>query len=247
MPLREEWEAQGNWLFRWRSYLPIALCALFVWAVIDFQYAGKSHAYQEALMTTCVLVSCAGLAVRALVVGYAPKGTSGRNTSAGQIAQSLNTAGMYSLVRHPLYLGNFLIWLGIPLFFHNAWVLTVFCLVYWLYYERIMFSEEEFLRRKFGPEYVNWAAETPAFIPRLTGWRKPPLPFSWRNVLRREYTAFFGILMAYGILETLEHAVVERRLVVEAHWRVLLPLAVVIYLVLRTLKRRTTLLLEAGR
>jgi protein-S-isoprenylcysteine O-methyltransferase Ste14 len=247
MPLREEWESQGNWLFRWRSYLPIGLFFLLVWAVVDFRYVGESHAYQEMVMVACLAVSSCGLVVRALVVGYTPKGTSGRNTAAGQIAEELNTTGMYSLVRHPLYLGNFLIWVGIPLFFHNPWVLTVFGLVYWLYYERIMFAEEEFLRRKFGPQYVQWAEQTPAFIPRFSNWRQPPLCFSWRNVLKREYTALFGILMAYGMLEVLEHAVVERRLEIESHWRILLPVALAVYLVLRALKRHTTVLAETGR
>ena len=30
MALREEMEATGNWLFRWRSYLPLALLALLL-------------------------------------------------------------------------------------------------------------------------------------------------------------------------------------------------------------------------
>ncbi len=247
MPLREEWETQGNWLFRWRSYLPIGLFLLVGWAVVDFQYAGQRHAYQEAWMVGCMLVSFTGLAIRALVVGYSPKGTSGRNTAAGQIAEELNATGMYSLVRHPLYVGNFLIWFGVPLFFHNAWVLAVFCLVFWLYYERIMFAEEEFLRRKFGQEYVRWATTTPAFLPRLSGWRQPLLPFSWRNVLRREYTALFGILMGFAGLEVLEHLVMERRFEIETHWKVLIPLTVAVYVALRTLKRHTSLLTEAGR
>lgn len=247
MPLREELEAQGNWLFRWRSYLPVAFFIVAGLAAIDFDYAGQSHAMQEAWMVVCILVSMVGLVVRALVVGYTPKGTSGRNTGAGQIAESLNAAGMYSLVRHPLYLGNFLIWVGVPLFFHDPWMLAVFCLSFWLYYERIMYAEEEFLRRKFGQEYVRWAATTPAFVPRLRGWKQPALPFSWRNVLRREYTALFGILMAFGALEMLEHLLVERRFEIEPHWKVLIPVAVAVYLLLRTLKRRTSVLAEAGR
>ncbi|MGB8874133.1 MAG: hypothetical protein WCC75_12145, partial [Desulfobaccales bacterium] len=44
--------------------------------------------------------------------GLPPRGTSGRNTQ-GQVAETLNTTGIYSLVRNPLYLGNFLIWLGL--------------------------------------------------------------------------------------------------------------------------------------
>lgn len=247
MPLREEWEVQGNWLFRWRSYLPFGLLLLAAMALSDFQYAGRSHAYQEAWMVFCMSVSLSGLVIRALVVGYTPKGTSGRNTAAGQVAETLNKSGMYSLVRHPLYVGNFLIWLGTPLFFHHAWLVVVFCLVFWLYYERIMYAEEEFLRRKFGQEYVRWAASTPAFLPRLTGWRAPSLPFSWKNVLKREYTALFGILMGFAALEIVEHAVVERRFEIETHWKVLIPLSVGVYLLLRTLKRRTMLLAETGR
>ena len=36
--------------------------------------------------------------------------TSGKNT-AKQIAESLNTSGIYSVLRNPLYLANFLNWL----------------------------------------------------------------------------------------------------------------------------------------
>ncbi len=247
MALREEWEQQGNWLFRWRSYLPFVLLLLAALALVDFRYAGQSHEFQERWMVVCLLVSFLGLAVRCLVVGYTPKGTSGRNTAAGQIAEKLNTTGMYSVVRHPLYLGNFLIWVGVALFFHNTWLLAVFCLAYWLYYERIMFAEEEFLRRKFGAAYVDWSVYTPAFWPRLRGWRRPEMHFSWRNVLRREYTALFGILMAFGFLEILEHLVMEQRFEIEAHWKVLLPASVALYLALRAMKRNTTWLVEAGR
>ncbi|NLL27934.1 MAG: DUF1295 domain-containing protein [Bacteroidales bacterium] len=43
---------------------------------------------------------------------FIPKGISGKNTEK-QIADFLNTKGMYSIVRHPLYLGDFLMWLGL--------------------------------------------------------------------------------------------------------------------------------------
>ena len=56
-------------------------------------------------------------------------------------------------------------WLGAALLIANAWFVVVFILVYWVYYERIMYAEEQFLRRKFGTVYTDWAAHTPAFIP----------------------------------------------------------------------------------
>ena len=62
-------------------------------------------------------------------MGFAPRGTSGRNTL-GQVAEVLNTSGMYSVVRNPLYLGNFVIWLGLALFIKVWWciLIVVLCL-----------------------------------------------------------------------------------------------------------------------
>lgn len=246
MPLREHFEQTGNRLFGWRSYLPAVLVVLVLATMRDFHYLGGRHEYQEMWAALCIGVSLAGLLVRALVVGHAPRRTSGRNT-AEQIADALNTTGMYSIVRHPLYLGNFLIWLGIALFALKWWLSLIYGLLFCLYYERIMFAEEEFLRRRFGDEFVRWAAVTPAIVPRLRLWRKPHLAFSPRNVLRREYTALLGIFAAFAGLEMLEHVVVEHRFVAEPHWLWLGGAALAIAVLLRFLKRHTRMLTVEGR
>lgn len=246
MALREEFEQSGNWLFRWRSYLPAALVVLLFVGMQQFHYLGDRHLYQEWWSLGCLCVSFCGLAVRAKVVGHTPKRTSGRNTL-NQVAESLNTSGMYSVVRHPLYLGNYLIWLGFSLFCLLWWVVVIFSLTLWLYYERIMFAEEEFLRRKFGDEFVRWSAVTPAFLPRLRNWRRPSLPFSLRNVLRREYTALFGIVAAFTGLEFVEHLVVEHRVILEPWWAAACLAALAAFIGLRFLKRHTNLLKVDGR
>jgi len=57
-----------------------------------------------------IALSMFGFIIRAIAIGTTPKGTSGRNTKEGQVAESLNTKGIYSMVRHPLYLGNYFMW-----------------------------------------------------------------------------------------------------------------------------------------
>ncbi len=114
----------------------------------------------------CFGISLTGLAMRAYIVGCAAPGTSGRNRGA-QVAESLNTTGAYSLVRHPLYFANAIMWLGPLLYPRSFWPALVLVLVFWLYYERIMFAEEEFLRGKYGQAFLDWAARTPAFLPKL--------------------------------------------------------------------------------
>ena len=72
------------------------------------------------------------------------------------------------MVRHPLYLGNFFMWLGVAMLTENTWFSIAFVLFYAFYYERIMYAEESFLRAKFGKTYLDWAAQVPAFIPSFT-------------------------------------------------------------------------------
>ena len=247
MPLREEFERSGNWLFRWRSYLPLLLLLPMMLAIGHPHSLGVNDARPDFWPLVCMGISFCGLAIRVATVGYAPAGTSGRNTRTGQVAESLNTTGMYCLVRHPLYLGNFVIWMGVSMYAMLWWLSALVALIFWLYYERIMFAEEEFLRRKFGDAFLRWAQSTPAFLPKLRGWKRPELPFSLRSVLRREYPGLFAIIACFYVLKAYERLVVERQHAVEPLWTGIFLAGLVVFLVLRTLKRRTTLLTVAGR
>jgi protein-S-isoprenylcysteine O-methyltransferase Ste14 len=84
--------------------------------------------------------------------------------------------GAYSIARHPIYFGNFFIGLGFALYCASFWVVAVFVLLFWVYYERIMFAEEEFLRRTFGKAYESWAARTPADCKLAQATSRMPAP-----------------------------------------------------------------------
>lgn len=121
-------------------------------------------------------------------------------------------------------------------------------LVFWLYYERIMFAEEEFLRKKFGDDFSNWAARTPAFLPlRLQKWRKSELPFEFKNALRREYSGFFAIVSAFSVLELVEERIVEGKFVFDPVWLTIFIISLIIYLTLMVFKKKTKFLDVEGR
>lgn len=236
MALREELQKQGSWLFRWRSYLPLLILPVLLIALRDSEYApGEFYKY------LCIAVSFSGLVVRSITIGYVPSGTSGRNTKK-QIAETLNTRGVYSIVRHPLYFGNFIIFLGITLFVQVWWFTLIAVLGFWLYYERIMFAEEEFLRKKFGNLYLKWAEKTPAFHPKFKNWQQPDLPFSFKKVLKKEYSGFFAIIITFTFLEIVGNIFIEKRMKLDFKWKVFFIVGIVIYLTLRVLKKRTKLL-----
>lgn len=246
MAYKDEMVTTGNRLFRWRSYVPLLFLLPVLLATRHFSYFGDSHSLDYAWEALCLSVSFLGVAVRCLVVGYAPARTSGRNTSS-QIADTLNSTGLYSLVRHPLYVGNLLMWLGVALFLHDWRIVLLTLTTYWLYYERIVLAEEAFLREQFGAAYEEWAARVPAFIPRRLTWEQPPLPFSFRNCLRREYAGTFAVVAIMFILETLGDRVIHGSWSLDPYWAWFTAGAAASYLTLRTLKRHTTVLVVPGR
>ena len=153
MKLSDHLETSGNWVFRWRSYLPLLLIGLSLASLREAKYPSDSSLLELSLKIVSVAVGFFGVGIRAYAVGCAPQRTSGRNTRE-QIADTLNTSGLYSIVRHPLYLGNTLMWFSVALF-AEAWTLAVIILlVSTLYHERIIFAEEAFLEHKFGDSFA---------------------------------------------------------------------------------------------
>lgn len=241
MALREELKKQGNWLFRWRSYLPLIMIIIVFLGMGYFEYPGHSEPYDDIWEIICMLISFSGVGIRFFTVGYTPEGTSGTNTRK-QIADSLNTVGMYSVVRHPLYLGNFIIWFGLSAFFHLWWCSLIVTLIFWLYYERIMFAEEEFLREKFGDKYSEWAEKTPAFIPDFRKWSSSEVAFSFRKAIKNEYKSIFAIIVAFLVLEIIGDIFVKHKFEIDKMWLSILVAGSIMYIIIRFLKKRTKIL-----
>ncbi len=175
-----------------------------------------------------------------------PKGTSGRNTDK-QVAETVNTKGIYSVVRHPLYLGNFLMWLGIIMYVNNIWFAIACSLLFWLYYERIMFAEEQFLKGKFGDQYLKWSMTAPPFFPKLKGWQKADLEFSLKNVLKREYNGLFAVGISFAYLNILKNYLATKTFMITDFWLYTLIITFLIFIILRTLKKSTRVLEVDGR
>jgi protein-S-isoprenylcysteine O-methyltransferase Ste14 len=245
MALVHEFENSGNWLFKRRSWLPVFMIVAGIFAM----YMGNRQAILFDMRDEFIFlgVSLLGQLIRILTVGFTPKNTSGRNTVNGQIADELNVTGIYSILRHPLYLGNFFMWLGPVLFLRSVEVTLVFILLYWLYYERIMFAEEQFLRRKFGEIYDKWSETVASFIPYSIKYIPSNLPFSVRNVLKREYNSFVNIFVVFTIMDVFRNYFLSERIYLTPMWLYLLASAFVIWISVRTIHKRTKWLEVEGR
>lgn len=251
MALQEEFEEQGLWLFKHRSYLPLIILGLGLLVYIQSEldpslFILKNSPYEIYYEWFCLAVGLLGLYVRIYTVGHTPKNTSGRNTTEGQVADTLNTTGIYSVVRHPLYVGNFLMWLSPALLTGNVWFVIAFCLFYWVYYERIMYAEEQFLRGKFGDQYLKWSDNVPAFLPNFKNFKKSNLPFSWKKVLKKEKNGLFALILIFFAFDAIGELINERTNF-NYTYIVLTVLTGLLYVVLKIMKMNTRILEEDGR
>jgi protein-S-isoprenylcysteine O-methyltransferase Ste14 len=240
--LSKEFEAHGNWLFRWRSYLPLLLVpfAILPMALRHTEFGGSRETDFIAELV-CLGISLAGLVVRMLSVGYSAAGTSGRNTRE-QVANYLNTRGMYSIFRHPLYVGNILMAAGVFLFSKNWGFAVAGILAYWIFYERIAAAEEQYLQEKFGDQYRSWAERTPYMFPRFSLWSTEGLHFSLRKAIRGEFYGFFALASSFLVLDIVEHWFTSKTFSPHVFWLWFFGVGGLIFIVARYLRKHTKLL-----
>ena len=241
MILQENLILTGNWLFRWRSYIPLIMITIYIPALNEYEFFYSKREYTTYWGIFSLIISMIGLLIRIIVAGYTPQNTSGKNTKE-QVADVLNTKGLYSMVRHPLYLGNYFMGLGVSLFLFIWWLPLIYTLSFALYYERIMLAEENFLRKKFGEDMETWANGTPGFFPNFSKWQSSKLKFSYVKVLRSEYSSFFALIFSFTLLDLFGNYMILNKIFVVPIWNFLFCFSIVIYFILRALKKHSKFL-----
>jgi len=136
--------------------------------------------------------------------GVAAAGTVTRRRS--RTVQRLVTYGIFAWMRNPLYVGNFLIWLGFTVISGVLWFIPVAVLLFAVEYTLIVRYEEGVLESIFGQEYLRYKARTPRWIPSPPGtdddgehhwgeaWRSEVSTFLQYAVI----TAAFVVKQRYG-------------------------------------------------
>lgn len=126
-----------------------------------------------------LLLSLAGLAIRAWTLGVVPSGDWARHRR--QRAEQLATEGPYSLTRHPLYLGNAVNAAGMALAPGIPWLAVAVAALAALFFGLIIVAEDHYLAQRFGAEHAAWAERTPLLLPDPRLWRPPGRAFAWRR------------------------------------------------------------------
>ncbi|HEY6972158.1 MAG TPA: isoprenylcysteine carboxylmethyltransferase family protein [Candidatus Angelobacter sp.] len=133
-----------------------------------------------------------GLGVRAVAAGHIRKNT------------QLAISGPYAYMRNPLYAGSIIMAVGFIVAGQNIWIGLPVGIMFIVIYVPVMLAEEKYLGSLF-PEYEEYAAQVPRFLPRVTpyraGNRTDPLGFSRELYMRyREYNALIGSALMLAAL-----------------------------------------------
>ena len=131
-----------------------------LWQTI-FGIQGDAHFDIIHLVSNLLIVAGFIIVARAWSILYKAQQT-------GQLA----TTGPYAVVRHPQYSGFVLILLGFLVQWPTIPTLVMFPALV-IMYARLARREEREIRERFGEAYDEYAARTPAFIPR---WQRSSPP-----------------------------------------------------------------------
>ena len=191
-----DWKIRlGNFFFKYRAISPIPFI-IILFVCFQPRNLGERNAWINLVGLAVILL---GITLRVLAVGYSRSGTSGRENFLR--AENLNVDGVYSVVRNPLYVGNFIVYSGLLITFANLFAFIPFYLYLVVLYTFIIYSEEAYLTGQYGDAYQEYRRRTPRIIPGFRLYPRPSVPFNLRKVLFKEKnTVFYSMVFYMAIL-----------------------------------------------
>jgi hypothetical protein len=156
----------------WLAY-PVFIIFPFVAHVSDFSFSAG------------IILMVAGLLVRFWASGFISK------------SRTLATSGPYAYTRNPLYLGNFILGLGIVIISNNLWLILYYIVSFTILYIGTILEEQKVLEEKFGKAYLEYTSCVPMFLPSGKAWSKSEKKsFNIRQSFKNgEFIRIFGFLL----------------------------------------------------
>ena len=179
----------GALLFRHRGWLPV----LFLGVPLVMRGSTSPFRWEVGLA-----LIVAGEAVR--LAGVAAAGSVTRRRSRN--VQRLVTYGIFAWLRNPLYVGNFLIWMGFVTISGVLWFLPAAVLLFAVEYELIVRYEEGVLESIFGRDYLDYKSCTPRWIPRPPKGEIEAGEHHWGEAFKSEISTFLQyavLLLAFWV------------------------------------------------
>jgi len=132
---------------------------LIVWVADSFFLHLSTFLYLPWYIRLIFLVSCLAVAAFLFKSGHGV-------VSHSQRSSGLMSAGAFKNVRHPLYLGCILFYLGLALSTASLFSLALWVAIC-IFYNYLASYEEKLLETKFGESYIIYKEQTGKWTPRM--------------------------------------------------------------------------------
>jgi protein-S-isoprenylcysteine O-methyltransferase Ste14 len=133
-------------------YVAVFLLAAFVQSKMPIDESAFHHVFVKIIGITIILIAVIFFLFRSLRQFFKSKNT----VITILPANSLQTDGIYSVTRNPMYAGLALVYLGVTCFIGSWWNIILFPFLLLVVQELIIKREEKYLVRRFGQSYLEY-------------------------------------------------------------------------------------------
>jgi protein-S-isoprenylcysteine O-methyltransferase Ste14 len=127
-----------------------------------------------------------------------------RTWSSGVIVKNkqLATCGPYALTRNPLYVGSFVMGIGVTVMTGSPVLMAAVAVLFPLVYGGLVRKEEKYLLGVYGEDFLDYCARVPRFIPSLENWPPEPAAYDIGRVLKKhkEWRAWLAVYAVTAFL-----------------------------------------------
>lgn len=184
----------------------IMVCAVILVAFFPrfFFRSYSGGAWEEAAEVLGFALIFLGQIIRVSARGY--------KAEHSRESQSLIQGGPYQVVRNPMYLGIFLIGLGVVLAIFKWWAVVVFIIIFIIRYLLLIYKEEKKLQEKFSDTYKKYCQKVPRIFPPLLNMVEMdasdylPIKLNW---FKKEIGSMITLLLFVLLVESWEDIVSE--------------------------------------
>ena len=124
-----------------------------------------------------------------------------RTWSSGVIVKNneLSKTGPFSMVRNPLYVGSFIMGLGVAIMSGSRFLVVLFILFFFSVYSALVKMEEKYLLGRYGEDFLAYCRQVPRFFPDLRNFPPVPAMYDLKRMLykHKEWQAWLGL---FGVI-----------------------------------------------
>lgn len=213
MALQQEFERQGYNLITSAKAVPLFILVLGYILLGAIETYPEHYFFQKTIYEEIYEFACFSFTISGFIILFYTNGYSSNTNLSCKLKSedhfTFNTDGAYSILRHPIYQGTFIMWLGPALVTGNIFFIISFLLFCCIFFERMMLAEEKYLKKKIGLKYSKWAKSVPVVIPKVTNFKKPNNPFNWSKAFKKSIGKLTLVLIAFFLFDGMTEILVD--------------------------------------